>query len=69
MPGGFGYLPLIANYDPTIFFAGTTLTTKLVPTSEEINQAKYLDISGENPALQSIKETVAHGVSDITNEA
>ena len=71
-PTGFGYLPLLTRFDPTLFIRPETktLTSLLVPSAEDIKKAQPLLISGERPAFQSIiGETEANGVHDMTMKA
>ena len=71
-PRGFGYLPMITNFDPTVFLAENekdSLSFKFIPTEIDVENAIPLNISGELPAFQSRKESSEGGVETITLEA
>lgn len=71
VPSGFGYLPTITRFDPTIQVCahGQALTDKLVPTADDVSNAPVLRISGELPAFQPVKEVAEGGILEKTMTA
>lgn len=71
IPMGFGYLPMLTRFDPTKLIRNDadSLSTLLIPTTEEINAAKPLRISGETPGFQCRREIESLGVTAITLKA
>ena len=66
MANGLGYLPLGTAFDPTYHWT-TSLTSMLIPSSEDVQKAGYLNISAQTPGYGSCKES--DGVVSMTMEA
>lgn len=63
---GFGYLPLCTGFDPTHYLGETSIYSLLVPSTEEIETAKMLRISGEKLMFKNWGEKEAGGVTTQT---
>ena len=62
-PKGFGYLPTIVHFDPTHYEERKSLTSRLVPSTADIDVAPLLQIYGQSISFNTFGETEVGGIS------